>query len=284
MEEEKRIKLKRLFKKIGNIVSYVFITILMLIAAFLIFYVICGKIAKSKNENPPFALYTIISPSMVPSINVYDVVFVKKTDVSKLKKGDIITFYSTNTFFGNTPITHRIVEVINMPDKTVNFKVKGDANDVPDDEKVLPDNIIGKVMFKIPKLGKIQYFLASKKGWIFAILIPSLIILTYDIFKIVRLITLRRKINGFESENKDTIDKIENDRRQEIENEIANKNVANKIGTIINNNPNVQVAVENKKVVETNTVTTESGTVTKSVTTNTTTISAVNVQNEDNKN
>ena len=105
-----------------------------------------------------------------------------------------------------------------------------------------------------------------------------------DIFKIVRLITLRRKINGFESENKDTIDKIENDRRQEIENEIANKNVANKIGTIINNNPNVQVAVENKKVVETNTVTTESGTVTKSVTTNTTTISAVNVQNEDNKN
>ena len=221
---------------------------------------------------------------MVPSINVYDVVFVKKTDVSKLKRGDIITFYSTNTFFGNTPITHRIVEVINMPDKTVNFKVKGDANDVPDDEKVLPDNIIGKVMFKIPKLGKIQYFLASKKGWIFAILIPSLIILTYDIFKIVRLITLRRKINGFESENKDTIDKIENDRRQEIENEIANKNVANKIGTIINNNPNVQVAVENKKVVETNTVTTESGTVTKSVTTNTTTISAVNVQNEDNKN
>ena len=187
MEEEKRIKLKRLFKKIGNIVSYVFITILMLIAAFLIFYVICGKIAKSKNENPPFALYTIISPSMVPSINVYDVVFVKKTDVNKLKKGDIITFYSTNTFFGNTPITHRIVEVINMPDKTVNFKVKGDANDVPDDEKVLPDNIIGKVMFKIPKLGKIQYFLASKKGWIFAILIPSLIILTYDIFKIVRL-------------------------------------------------------------------------------------------------
>ena len=58
----------------------------------------------------------------------------------------------------------------------------------------------------------------------------------------------------------------------------------NKIGTIINNNPNVQAAVENTKVVETNTVTTNSGTITKSVTTNTTTISAVNVQNEDNKN
>ena len=230
------------------------------------------------------SIFPILASKISIPFSCTYVVFVKKTDVSKLKKGDIITFYSTNTFFGNTPITHRIVEVINMPDKTVNFKVKGDANDVPDDEKVLPDNIIGKVMFKIPKLGKIQYFLASKKGWIFAILIPSLIILTYDIFKIVRLITLRRKINGFESENKDTIDKIENDRRQEIENEIANKNVANKIGTIINNNPNVQVAVENKKVVETNTVTTESGTVTKSVTTNTTTISAVNVQNEDNKN
>ncbi len=96
MEEDKTIKIKKIIKKITSIVSYIFITILLLIAAFLIFYVICDKIAKSKNENPPFALYTIVSPSMTPAIKVYDVVFVKKTNVSKLKEGDIITFYSNN--------------------------------------------------------------------------------------------------------------------------------------------------------------------------------------------
>ena len=49
---------------------------------------------------------------MEDTINVYDVILVKKVDPSKLMKDDIITFYSTNPFFGSTPITHRIVEVI----------------------------------------------------------------------------------------------------------------------------------------------------------------------------
>lgn len=227
MEEEKSIKIKKTIKKVSNIISYAFITILMIIAAFLILYVICGQIAKKRNENPPFALYTIISPSMEPNINVFDVVFVKKTNTKKLKEGDIITFYSTNTFFGNTPITHRIVEVLQLPDGEIAYRVKGDANSVPDDEKVLPKNIIGKVMFKVPKLGKIQYYLASKKGWIIAILIPSLLILGYDIFKIARLIVLKKKLKSYNTENQETIEQIENEKRQEIINNQINSNVIN---------------------------------------------------------
>jgi signal peptidase len=225
MEEEKSIKIRKTIKKVTNIISYAFITILMIIAAFLILYVICGQIAKKRNENPPFALYTIISPSMEPNIKVFDVVFVKKTNVKKLKEGDIITFYSTNTFFGNTPITHRIVEILKLPDGEIAFRVKGDANSVPDEEKVIPNNIIGKVMFKVPKLGKIQYYLASKKGWIIAILVPSLLILGYDVFKIIRLLLLKRKLNSYNTENKETIDQIENERKQEIINSQINNNV-----------------------------------------------------------
>ena len=227
MEEEKSIKIKKTVKKVTNIISYAFITILMIIAAFLILYVICGQIAKKRNENPPFALYTIISPSMEPNINVFDVVFVKKTNTKKLKEGDIITFYSTNTFFGNTPITHRIVEVLQLPDGEIAYRVKGDANSVPDDEKVLPKNIIGKVMFKVPKLGKIQYYLASKKGWIIAILVPSLLILGYDIFKIARLIILKKKLKSYNTENQETIEQIESAKRQEIIDNQINNNVIN---------------------------------------------------------
>ena len=225
MEEEKSIKIKETIKKISNIISYAFITLLMIIAAFLILYVICGQIAKKRNENPPFALYTIISPSMEPNIKVFDVVFVKKTNVKKLKEGDIITFYSTNTFFGNTPITHRIVEILQLPDGEIAFRVKGDANSVPDEEKVIPSNIIGKVMFKVPKLGKMQYYLASKKGWIIAILVPSLLILGYDVFKIIRLLLLKRKLNSYNTENKETIEMIEKEKRQEIINSQINNNV-----------------------------------------------------------
>ena len=201
MEEDKKIKRKKAFKMLYKIISYTLIIILMIIAAFFIIYVLSGKLAERKGENPPFGLYTIISPSMTPNIEVYDVVFVKKVDVDTLKTNDVITFYSTNAFFGNTPITHRIVEVLDIPSNGTMYRVKGDANANADDEKVLPSNVIGKVLFKIPQLGKVQFFLASKKGWLIAILIPSIIIVIYDVYKLIKLILLKDRLQQLSESN-----------------------------------------------------------------------------------
>lgn len=194
MEEDKVIKRKKIFRLSYKVVSYTFIIMLMFTASFFIFYILSGKIAEKKGENPPFNLYTIISPSMTPNIKVYDVVFVKKVNTSDLKENDIITFYSTNSYFGGTPITHRIVEVLEVPDRGKMYRVKGDANEAADEEKVYPSNVIGKVMFKIPQLGKVQFFLTTKGGWLIVILIPALIIVGYDIYKLIKLIKLKNKL------------------------------------------------------------------------------------------
>ena len=201
MEEDKKIKRKKVFKIIYKIISYTIICILMAIAAFLIFYVISGKIAQKQGKKPLFGLYTIISPSMTGTLNVYDVAFTMRVDTDKLKEGDIITFYSTNSFFGGTPITHRIIEVVNVPNSGKMFRVKGDANPKADEEKVIPSNVVGKVMFKIPQLGRVQFFLASKGGWIIAIMIPALVIISYDIYKIFRLFLLKSKLLSMENEH-----------------------------------------------------------------------------------
>lgn len=204
MEEDKIIKRKRTIRMISKIISYTFIVLLMLIASFLIFFVITGKIAQKKGEHPPYGLYTIISPSMTPVLNVYDVIFVKNVDTDSLKVGDIITFYSHNKIVGNTPITHRIIEIIDNKEEGMKFKVKGDYNKLPDEEKISPKDVLGKVMFKIPSLGKVQYFLASKKGWLLAIIIPTILIIAYDIYKILRLIMLRNRLQELAEED-DTI-------------------------------------------------------------------------------
>ena len=201
MEEDKKIKRKKVFKMIYKIISYTIICILMTIAAFLIFYVISGKIAQKQGKKPLFGLYTIISPSMTGTLNVYDVAFTMRVDTDKLKEGDIITFYSTNSFFGGTPITHRIIEVVNVPNSGKMFRVKGDANPKADEEKVIPSNVVGKVMFKIPQLGRVQFFLASKGGWIIAIMIPALVIISYDIYKIFRLFLLKSRLLSMENEH-----------------------------------------------------------------------------------
>ena len=201
MEEDKKTKIKRCLHMISNIISYTLIIILMVICSFLVFYVIDGKICKAKGKNPMFGLFTIISPSMTGTIDVYDVAFVKRIDPNNLKKGDIITFYSENTFFGGTPITHRIINIDENDGNGRLFTVQGDANPKADDEKVKASNVVGKVYFKIPQLGRIQFFLASKSGWLIAILIPSLGIISYDIFKLFRLVLLRSKLLSLENEH-----------------------------------------------------------------------------------
>lgn len=197
MEENKTIKRKKTIKNAYKVITYTLLVILMIVAAFFIVYVVSGKLAEKNGENPPFGLYTIISPSMTPNIDVYDVVFVKKADTNNLKVDDVITFYSTNAYFGNTPITHRIVEILDIPNSGTMYRVKGDANENADNEKVIPSNVIGKVLFKIPKLGKLQFFLASKTGWLIAIIIPSLAVVLYDIYKLAKLISIRKKFIDF---------------------------------------------------------------------------------------
>lgn len=201
MEAKKTSKFKMAFNYVSKTISYTILSILIFIGLFLIFYIISGKIAQSKGQTPPLGLFTIISPSMTDAINVYDVVFTKKVDTNTLVSGDVITFYSTNPFYQGTPITHRIVDVINVPDTGKMFVTKGDANLEPDKERVYPVNVVGKVLFKIPQLGRLQFFLASKSGWLIAILIPSLAILAYDIFKVFRLILLKGKLVELRNKN-----------------------------------------------------------------------------------
>lgn len=197
MEESKEIKRKKTFRLIVKIFNILLLSMISLFLICLMFYVISSKIAEKKEKTPLFGFYTIISPSMEPNINVYDVVLVKKVNINKLKKGDVITFYSTNNYFGDTPITHRIV---NIDDRT-SIIVKGDHNEKADNEKVIPKNIIGKVILVIPSLGKLQFFLASKSGFIVAIIIPAIVIITYDVYKIMKMIMLKNQMSKLKNKN-----------------------------------------------------------------------------------
>ena len=196
MEEDNDIKRKKIFRKLFKGFSYVIITAIVLVVLVLVLFIASAKIAENSNKKPAFGLYTIISPSMEPNIKVYDAVFVIKKDVDKLVTGDIITFYSTNPLYGGRPITHRIVERLASGE----FVVKGDANEEADPETVPSENIIGKVIIKAPGLGKLQFFVASKSGWLIAIIIPALAIIVYDIYKLIKLIVFKIKMK--KNENK----------------------------------------------------------------------------------
>lgn len=164
---------------LGNIL---FIVIFALVLVVLI-YNFYTKRNGTAGQKPIISAYVIISPSMVPTINVQDAVVSLKTDASKLNKGDIITFSSTDTRYPGLTVTHRIMKVLEQ-DGSKQYQTKGDNNTTPDDAKVLPENIFGKVVFVIPWLGYLQYFLTKTYGWLLLIVLPCVCIIIYDIIKL----------------------------------------------------------------------------------------------------
>ena len=161
----------------------------MLIGITLLVYVADIKIRAMKGDySPPkYNAYVVLTGSMLPYIQVYDVVITKKVEPEDLKVDDIITFASSDTRFEGTIITHRIINTYHDASTgAYTFQTRGDNNNVADAALVQSSNIYGKVILKIPKLGYLQKFLATQGGWIIVILIPCLVVISYDIVKLIK--------------------------------------------------------------------------------------------------
>lgn len=116
--------------------------------------------------------YTILTGSMEPKIMPGDLAMVKYVDTDKLEVDDVITF----KYDGNT-VTHRIIE---KEDK--GFVTKGDNNNVEDGEIVPSDNVIGKVITVIPKLGYLVAFLSKPIVIVLVLVILGLLVLKESLF------------------------------------------------------------------------------------------------------
>lgn len=93
-------------------------------------------------------LFTIETGSMTPAYPVGTVVVVKPYDAfSEVAVGDVVTYLIDAE--GDT-VTHRVV-AIDSEERTLT--TRGDANEDADLLPVLYENVVGKVVIAIPKLG-----------------------------------------------------------------------------------------------------------------------------------
>ena len=188
---------ENIFRYFVSVISYSIFIFLMLIGGTLLLYIADIKIRAAKGDYtaPAFNAYVILSGSMLPTIEIKDVVVTKKIAEDRLEIGDIITFISPDPRFGGISVTHRIIEKIYDETQGVyKYRTQGDNNNVADGTPVSNDYILGKVILKIPKLGYIQDILASKGGLIIFVLIPCLAILSYDIMKIFKRLGQKTKL------------------------------------------------------------------------------------------
>lgn len=186
-------------KFISSVISYAIFIWLLLIGIVLLAYVADIKIRAMKGDNTPpkYNAYVVLTGSMVPEIMPMDVVITKKRSPEELEVGDIITFLSSDSRLSNIIVTHRIKnKYYDATTGKYTFQTKGDANNTVDFALAEDYNIIGEVIFKIPKLGYVQEILASKGGLIIFIFIPCLAVLSYDIVKLIKRTSKKKRKNS----------------------------------------------------------------------------------------
>lgn len=184
------------FKFISSVISYAIFIWLLLIGLTLLVYIADIKIRAAKGDNTPptYNAYVVLTGSMIPEIMPKDVVITKKRDVKELEVNDIITFVSSDPRLSNIIVTHRIKnKYYDSTTGKYTFQTKGDNNNVEDFTLAQEQNVIGEVIYKIPKLGYIQELLATKGGLIIIVLIPCLTILSYDIVKLCKRTVTKKK-------------------------------------------------------------------------------------------
>ena len=210
-EAKQKLTFREVLKLISTIISWTVFVLLVICATFLLYYFVATKVFVyfgSKYE-PKFSLYTIISPSMTPNINVYDVIVdVRVDNPEDIEIGDVITFYSDSPELHGGTITHRVISIIKDSEGNYSYQTKGDNNLSPDASYVPFANVHGKVLLRIPKLGYLQSFLATKGGWLIVVVIPALFIIISDIVKLFRLLDAKNNV--------ETIQKKEEKKKKKV--------------------------------------------------------------------
>ena len=157
--------LKKIFSKI--LYFSVILVLLLIIAGALL----------SKGEAPTIMGYkflTVLTGSMEPEIKVGSLVVAKETPINNLKVEDIITYKTKNN---SSLVTHRIVKI----NENGSLVTKGDANNTCDIGEVNEDQLQGKVILKLSRLGTIIQML--KQNIILVILVLIVIMFIPEIIK-----------------------------------------------------------------------------------------------------
>ena len=154
-------------------------------------------------QNP---FYVVASGSMIPVLQVYDVLIVQGHEpFEDIEIGDIIVFNRPSDH--NRVIVHRVASILDDDPKTI--RTKGDANpaSIPGtDFPITEEEYIGKVAYVLPQVGYVTQLIKPPINYvIIAIVVGIMVVKHMAKKKNEKEITFS---DPFDSENPDTVEKL----------------------------------------------------------------------------
>lgn len=178
------MKVKKIFSVLLAVVT---------VAVFVVgFGVFVAVLRADANEVPDIFGYSVLrirTGSMEPEFQTGSIIITQKTPPEELKKGDVISFYSTDGMISDMINTHRIEEIYYLKGGERQFVTKGDANKTVDNFPVYERRIIGKVVLNLGVAsGSVIGFLQNPNIILFLIIIPLVVITFLEAVNLVKLI------------------------------------------------------------------------------------------------
>ncbi len=130
-------------------------------------------------QNP---FYVVSSGSMIPVLEVYDVLVVNGNEpFENIQVGDIIVFNRPNGH--DRVIVHRVEAILDDRPESKTIRTKGDANPISipgTDYPITEEEYIGKVFYVVPQIGYVTRILAPPINYIIiAVIIGIMIVKQY---------------------------------------------------------------------------------------------------------
>ena len=124
-------------------------------------------------ENP---FYVVASGSMIPELQVYDVLVVSgHIPFEDIKIGDIIVFDRPTGH--DRVIVHRVVSITDDDPKTIRTKGDNNVASIPGtDFPITEKEYIGRVEYKIPQIGYVTQILKPPTNYILIVLVIGIMI------------------------------------------------------------------------------------------------------------
>lgn len=200
----------RIFRIVKNVILAVIMTALLCLLAVVL-------TARMNGETPTLfghTLYRVSSGSMVPYLEVGDIILCQECDPLTLKEGDVITYDGKSGQFAGKRVTHRVVTkpYLNTDDGKYYLVTKGDDNPIAD-TPISTSQVTGKFVSKVDVLKGIYNFFLTPWG---LLTIIALIILAF----FTEIINFAKALFGIgieEEEHEDIQDVIERIQRENDE-------------------------------------------------------------------
>lgn len=156
------------------------------ITSIVIIFVICiifiQRVSNNKVTLGGISMYTVVSESMKPKYEIYDMIIAKKVDSSTIKVGDDVVYKGEKSTLKDKIVTHQVIKKDYKNGKYI-FQTKGINNDIADPE-IEDRQILAVVVSKSNILSMISHIVNNSYGFYFIIFVPFVVLLFFEILDI----------------------------------------------------------------------------------------------------